>query len=222
MRYRLRVTKDPLFAVNRYYGYTNTSLPTEENLVEVGGTWMLASNFLATVSVAFQDRHHHSEIADFEEDDYPMTFTLWWAPTPQWSMSAGYGIYSNWIDQDITFPSDTPGVSIGDTRRWSYGGRGRVLSAGGSYAWARRLTLIGGVQFVWARDTIDPLAPWPDLPGYFDVAVDRTRITGGFDWTLREQISAYFRYVYEDYQDNSVAINSGTAHMFLGGFSAVY
>ncbi len=61
-----------------------------------------------------------------------------------------------------------------------------------------------------------------DLPGYFDVAVDRTRITGGFDWCLREHISTYFRYLYEDYEDKSVTFNSGTAHMFLAGLSAIY
>ncbi|MFH1267523.1 MAG: hypothetical protein ABIK89_17510 [Planctomycetota bacterium] len=222
VRYKLRVTKDPLFAVNRYYGYTNTRTPEEEHLVEVGGTWMLGSNFLATASVGLENRQHDSEVAYFQEDDYPMTFTLWYAPTPKWSLSAGYGFYSNWIDQDITFPSDTPAVSVGDTRRWSYGGLGRVVSVGGRYAWTRRLSLSGGVEYVWARDAIDPLAPWPDLDENFDVVVDRARVTGGVDWRLGEAISAYFRYRFEDYEDASVAFNSGTAHMFLAGLSAVY
>ena len=222
VRYRLRSTKDPLFAVNRYYGYTNTNLPELESLAEIGGTWTLGMGFLATASIGFQDRQHHSEIADFEEDNYPMTFTLWYAPTIDWSLSAGYGYYSNWIDQEITFPSDTPNVSAGDSRRFSYGGRGRVLSAGGSYAWTRQLTLSAGVQFVWAHDAIDPLAAWPDLPQYFDVIVNRTRITGGFDWSPRDRISVYLRYVYEDYEDLSVDFNSGTTHMFLTGISAVY
>ena len=102
-----------------------------------------------------------------------------------------------------------------------------MLSAGGSYAWTRQLTLSAGVQFVWARDApgrwgIGPLAPWPDLPQYFDVIVNRTRITGGFDWSPRDRISVYLRYVYEDYEDLSVDFNSGTTHMFLTGLSAVY
>jgi len=222
VRYRLRSTQDPLFAVNGYYGYTNTNLPELESLAEVGGTWTLSTCFLATASVGFQNREHHSEIADFEEDNYPMTFTLWYAPTTDWSLSAGYGYYSNWIDQDITLPSDTPDVSVGDTRRFSYGGQGRVLSAGASYAWTRQLTFSAGAQFVWARDAIDSSEPWPDLPQYSDVIVNRIRITGGFDWSPRDRISAYLRYVYEDYEDLSVAFNSGTAHMFLTGLSAVY
>ena len=222
VRYKVRATEDPLFAVNRYYGYTNTSLPQQENLAEVGGTWTPATNFLTTVSVGFQNRQHHSDIANFEEDDYPMTFTLWYAPTPKWSLSAGYGFYSNWIDQDITFPSDTPDVSVGDTRRFSYGGRGRVLSVGGSHAWTRQLTLSGGVQLVWARDAMNPLEPWPDLAGYSDVIVNRARVTGGVDWHPRDRIAAYFRYIWEDYDDQSATYNSGTAHMLLTGLTATF
>ncbi|MHC4399366.1 MAG: hypothetical protein ACYTG0_06785 [Planctomycetota bacterium] len=222
VRYRLRVTKDPLFAVNRYYGFSNTNLPEEENLIQFGGTWMPASNFLATATVGLQDRHHHSEVADFEEDNYPMTFTLWYAPAPKWSLSAGYGFYSTWIDQDITFPSDTPGVSVGDTRPWSYGGRGDVVSLGGSYGWTQRLTLSGGLQLVRTRDAIDPLAPWPDLGQNFDVIVNRTRVTGGIDWCLREDVSSYFRYLFEDYEDKSTPFNSGSAHMFLAGLTVAY
>jgi len=222
IRYRLRANRDPLFAVNKYYGYTNTMLPEEESLLEVGGTWVPYTNFLATATVGFENRHNRSEVANFEEDNYPMTFTLWYAPTSKWSLSAGYGYYSNWIDQDITFPSDTPDVSIGDTRQWNYGGQGRVLSLGGSAVCSRRLTISAGLQFVRAQDAFAELDPWPDLSGYSDVSVERSRLNMGFDWMFREHISAYFRYVYEDYDDKSETFNSGTAHMFLAGLSATY
>ncbi|HYW79666.1 MAG TPA: hypothetical protein VE890_08820, partial [Thermoguttaceae bacterium] len=88
IRYKLRANRDPLFAVNRYYGYTNTSLPEEESLLEIGGTWVPWTNFLATATVGFENRHNRSEVAQFEEDNYPMTFTLWYAPTSRWSLSA--------------------------------------------------------------------------------------------------------------------------------------
>ena len=59
-----------------------------------------------------------------------MTFTFWYAPRPAWSISGGYGFYSNWIDQDIYFPSDTPDVEPLDRQQWNYGGRGQILSLG--------------------------------------------------------------------------------------------
>ena len=222
VRYKMRRNDDPLYATNQYYGYTNTSLPEREDKVEIGGTWVPGENFLATASFGIENRTHRSDVADFTEDDYPITCTLWYAPTPKWSLSAGYGYYSNWIDQDITFPSDDPLVSVGDTRRWSYGGRGQVLSVGASYACSTRLTLSGGVEHVWSQDALDPLEPWPDLPYYSDVIVDRTRVTAGLDWLLYGDVSANFRYIFEDYEDRSVDYNSGTVHLFLASLITVY
>ena len=222
VRYKMRRNDDPLYAANQNYGYTNTSLPEREDRVEIGGTWVPGENFLATATFGIENRTHRSDVADFTEDDYPITCTLWYAPTPKWSLSAGYGYYSNRIDQDITFPSDAPLVSVGDSRRWSYGGSGQVLSIGGSYACSTRLTLSSGVEYVWSHDAFDPLEPWPDLPYYSDVIVDRTRVTAGLDCLLYGDVSANFRYILEDYEDRSVGYNSGTAQMFLTSLSAVY
>jgi hypothetical protein len=120
------------------------------------------------------------------------------------------------------FPSDDPQAETWDRRRWDYNGYGRVLSLGAAYAWTPCITLSGGLEFVTANNAFDPFAPWPDLPEYSEVVVDRTRLTAGVDWQLRERIAAYFRYRFEDYEDKSAAYNSGTAHMSLVGLSGVY
>ena len=97
-----------------------------------------------------------------------------------------------------------------------------VVSVGGSYASKDRGTLSRGVEYVWSRDACNPLEPWPDLPYYSDVIVNRTRVSAGLAWLLYGDVSANFRYVYEDYEDRSVDYNSGTAHMFLTSLSAIY
>lgn len=222
VRYKLRSTRNPLFGVTRLTGFTNTSLPDQQDLVEIGGTWMPADNFMATATVGLNNRSNDSDVASFQEDDYPMTYTLWYAPTCNWSLSAGYGYYSNWINQDISFPSDDPAIQTGDIRNWNYGGQGQVVNFGSNYAYSETLTFLTGVEFVHSRDAIDPFEPWPDLPFYSDVVVDRTRVTAGIDWLLFTEVSTYFRYVFEDYEDRSVDYNSGTTHMVLAGLSAVY
>jgi hypothetical protein len=35
-------------------------------------------------------------------------------------------------------------------------------------------------------------------------------------------MSVYFRYIYYDWEDVSAGIDSGTAHMFLAGLTAVW
>ncbi len=222
VRYKGRTTTRPLFGVNQFSGETNTNQPEQQNRIEIGGSWIPTDNLIATANLGLENRSNNSSIASFNEDNYPLTFSLWYAPTVRWSFSAGYSYLSNWIDQEIYFPSDTPGVEPYDRRTWSYGGTGQVVNVGGSYAWTPDLSLSGGIEFVSARNAISPLEPWPDLPQYFDVVVNRTRVTGGVDWTLGSGVSAYFRYVFDDYQDRSVSYNSGLAHMVLTGFSAIY
>ena len=90
VRYKGRTTRRPLFAVNQNSGETNTNLPEHQNRIEVGGTWMPADNFIATANIGLDNRRHDSAVANFDEDSYPLTFTLWYAPTTRWSLSAGY------------------------------------------------------------------------------------------------------------------------------------
>ncbi len=222
VRYKGRLISDPLFGVNLYWGATNTNRPEQENEVQFGGTWLAADNLVASASVGIENRKNSSEIANFTEDNYPMTFMLWYAPKPAWSVSGSYGYYSNWIDQDILFPSDNPLNEPFDRRRWNYGGRGQVLSFDSRYQWSKSITLTGSLQHVWTIDAFDPLAPWPDLPVYSQVIVNKTRYSGGVDWYANERISAYVRYIYEDYEDVATPLLSGSAHMFLGGLTALF
>ena len=222
VRYKVRVEQDPLFGVNRYEGATNTNLPEDTHLVEVGGTWSLLDNLVANATVGMENRLHESEVANFDETSFPLNLTLWYAPTPAWSFSAGYGFYSNWIEQDMLFPSADPLTETWDRSVWDYGGRFRVLSLGAAYVWTPRVTLSGNLDLVSSSNAIEPLDEWPDLPTYSAVIVDRTRVTAGVDWQLRERISAYYRYRFEEYVDQTAAYNSGNAHMSLLGFSAVY
>ena len=219
VRYRHRNTSHPLFGLDSYFDVTNTNLPTSEDMVSLDTTWLAADNFMATASVSLENRHNHSSVADYVEDNYPLIFTFWYAPRSAWSISGGYGFLSNWIDQDMYFPGDTPEVEPLDRQQWDYGGRGHVLSFGASYACTERLTFSGSLQEVWATDVFEPLALWPDLPSYSDVQVSTRRYACGIDWTARAHLSAYLRYIYEHYDDVSAPYNSGRAHMVLAGLT---
>ncbi len=48
------------------------------------------------------------------------------------------------------------------------------------------------------------------------------RFTAGLDWLLGDRCSAYLRYVYDDYVDETAAYNSGLAHLFLAGFTVIH
>jgi hypothetical protein len=217
LRYKHRNTARPLFGIDSYYNVTNTNLPTSEDIVSLDTTWLAADNLMATTTVSFENRHNNSSEANFVENDYPMTFTFWYAPRPAWSISGGYGFFSNWIDQDIYLASDSPEVEPLVREQVNYGGRGQVLSFGVSYAWTEQWTFSASLQNVWASDVSDPLDLWPDLMSYSNVQVNTRRYTCGVDWAAREHVSAYLRYIFEEYDDLTASYNSGRAHMLLAG-----
>ncbi|NOX53119.1 MAG: hypothetical protein GXP27_01500 [Planctomycetes bacterium] len=252
LRYRMGMHSNPLRGVDGVVGPTSgpdeavrSSLPEQEDLLELGGTWMPSDNFLVMATLGFEKRHASSKgsplIQSFDEDDYPMTFSFWYSPTEKFSVSGGLGFFSNWIDQDITLGAnnDPTWPWYQYTTPWSYGGRAQVVNLGCDYAVNDRLTLIGQIEWTESRNQFerfaDPPPPavvmptgWSEAPNFSDVRVETTRLAFGFDYVLTEHLSCYFRYNLFDYEDRSansdgdVDDKSGTAHFILGGLTASY
>lgn len=217
VRYRLAFIDNPLYGIAKN-GETNTGLPTEEHLVEIGGTWTPADNFLLTGTFGVENRMNTSGVSDFQEDNFPAVMTAWYAPIPQWTFSGGLAFFTNSIDQNITLG----GLSDTITSRWNFRGRSDVINLGTTYAWSDFLTLSGGFEFVRGSNGFtSPAIPY-DLSQFSDVLVETTRWTAGIDYQVFNGADLYFRYQFFDYEDKSQAINSGTANMFLTGINAIF
>jgi hypothetical protein len=217
VRYRLDFTKNPLYGIAKN-GTTNTLLPTQEHNIELGSTWTPADNFLLTATLGIINRSNRSEIGFFQEDDYPILLTAWYAPQPRWTFSGGLAFYSNWIDQDITLG----GLSDPITSQWNYAGRSNTVNFGSTYAWTDCLTLSGGYEYVYGSNRFKSPTLWPDLPLYSNVLVGINRWTAGLDYQITPAADFYFRYQFFDYEDKTKAYNSGTANMFLIGLQAIF
>lgn len=224
-----RYDSQPLYGVRGSNGTTNSSLPIHTDLVELGGTWSPAAYFFANVTFGLQNRFQHSAVADFDEDSYPLTVSAWYAPTCAMSFSAGYAYLTNWIQQAITlgddFDNGAPYAPV--TRNWDYGGRSEVWSLGSTYAWTRRLTLRGNLQYVQGRNEIastvfDEPYVWPEIAAVARDEMDAIRLSTGFDYCLPPSATSYFRYSYLDYDDNVQPARDGAAHLFLAGLSGRY
>jgi predicted porin len=218
VRYRLAFIDDPLFGVPVRNFATNSSLPTQQHLVEFGGTWSPSDTFLLSASFGFNAGWHSSEVASFQEDDYPITFTAWYAPTYRWSISGGLAFYSNWIDQDITLGSKSNPTTL----PWDYRARSNVVNIGTTYAWTKSLTVSGGLDLVHGSNRAQPPWGYADLAPLSDVVVDVARMSVGLDYHLRPGMDSYLRYQLFDYEDKSEDYNSGTVNFLLGGFNVVY
>jgi hypothetical protein len=230
-RYKVRFIEDPLIGVSEraeddpggVQGTFNTKQPEEEHIVEIGGTWAPATNFMTSAQFSVVNRWHRSEFANFTEDDYPFVFSAWYAPTCRLSLTGGYAFYSNWIDQDITLGANRGNPAQVETTRWDYSGENHLVSLGANYAWSPCVQLIGGYEFNRGSNTFDvPPSPhagvdWSTVESVADVVVETHRFTTGLDWQPYKRTNLYLRYIVYEYDDVSDGLYSGTAHMALAG-----
>jgi hypothetical protein len=235
VRYKVLLTDDPLYGLrlnddNYETGdvstFSNTSLPEEAHIVEVGGSWVPSEFFGANIYVAIENRSTDNVFARFNEDNYPIVASAWWRLDDQWTLTGSYAFYSNWIDQDITIGYRAVGGANGAfTDPWRYTGTAQVATVGVTYDACDCLQLTGGVQYVRGRDAIDnsfSQGDWSQLSTFTDVNVETWRAHAGIDYLIDRTFTCFFRYNYFDYDDMSLATNSGTTHMFLGGISAAF
>lgn len=234
VRYKGWFAEDPLIGVRESTGRFNTNLPEQEHRIEIGGSWNPADNLLATAQVGIVNRWNNSVYQSavpvtpirFTENDYPITMTLFYAPTDRLALNLGYGYFSNWIDQDIAIGFRTTNT---ESMAFNYAGETHVVTLGANYALTETVKLVGGYE--WNHGTnafTNPVsttgADWSlgtGLASYSDVLVETQRWTAGVDWEPYRNISLYSRYNYFDYNDLSANLTSGTAHMLLTGVTYI-
>lgn len=228
LRYKAWFVDEPLVGVREANGRFNTNQPEQEHRVEVGGSWNPAMNFLTTAQVSLVNRWNRSQYADFSEDSYPFTWTMWYAPTQKLSLSGGYGYYSNWIDQDITlgYRFNPPGDQT-ETTRWNYAGENHIVNVNLAYAWRPTVQFVAGYE--WSRGnnvfTVPPSpagADWSQLDTFSDVEIEQNRVTAGADWQPYPHTTLYLRYIYFDWNDVAAGVDSGTTHMGLAGAGVIF
>jgi len=234
VRYKVQFIQVPLVGVSEYSdeepdvnGVFNSSLPEQVHSVELGGTWTPTDNFMATAQFTIENSWQHSQYANFSENNYPMVFTVWYAPTQRMSLTGGYAYFSNWIDQDITLGANRGVPADTETTSWNYAGQNHLVSFNTSYAVTDCVQLVGGYE--WNRGSNAfrvPTSPhaadgvdWSLLPSLSDVLVETNRVTAGVDWQPYQYMNLYCRYILFDYNDLSSGQDSGITHMALGGAS---
>jgi hypothetical protein len=245
VRYKGQFAEDPIIGVRESQGRFNTNQPEQLHRIDLGGTWMPATSFMATAQVSLVNSWNRSFYPSnavgnlpirFTEQDYPVITTLWYAPTDRLSLTGAYAYSSNFIDQDITVGfrgPETPGSPF-ETTPWNYQGDNHLISLNANYAWRPTVNLLGGVE--WDRgsnsfnvppmtDTVIPGGgppDWSQLPSFSAVRVRTLRVTAGIDWQPYQRVTLYTRYVYFDWNDLSQGTYTGTTHMILAGATALW
>ena len=223
--------------------YRNTLLPEQDNRVEFGGTWIPADNLFVNATVGLENRRHTKfpeTKADgrFDENLYPWSLSVWYVPNCKWTFSAGYASFSDFLEEDITLGDNYEEGLVGHTPfanpikgAWAYHSRADVFTLGATYAYTERVMLSAEAEYVTGIDRFDegvldygttPVVFTPSIGSYSAVVVNTTRLNVGLDYLFAPRMNAYLRYVLFNYNDATKPLNTGTAHMILGGVSALF
>jgi hypothetical protein len=251
-KYRCVLVDQPLIGVKNINGTYNTLLPQQDNLAEIGGTWLPTKEIVVNATVGIEQAH--TNIPDpgtppglpinFSENSYPYSISVAYTPTAKWTLTGGYANYTDFISQLITLGDDyvepaTTSLTPPFQTRWGYLGEAEVFDLGSTYRWSKDVKFTGAVQYTHGIDTITPLAsnypgPFPNigagtsyynlssLPGYSRVIIDTVRVQAGVDWQVRAHLTTFLRYQYYNFNDPTQPYNTGIANGFLVGFNWVH
>ena len=145
LHYKFQNADQPLLGVQESNGLVNTPLPQHDHIVEIGFNWVPTDCFVFNACVGIERGDTHGLFGDsatpinFDEENYPMSFSVWYAVSQKLSVSAGYAVYSNFVAQDIsvadqsTYTTGSTSAAPPSTSRWNYGGRAQVVTLGSRY-----------------------------------------------------------------------------------------
>jgi hypothetical protein len=221
-------------------------LPQDHHIVELGFSWFPSDRLIFNACLGVERGDYHTTQfgtgLSFDEENYPMTFNVWYAASDRWSMSVGYSVYSNFVGQDISVADQVPyyQTSAGPppvysnalppiTSRWNYGGQAHVVTLGSRYALTERVSLTGKFEWVYGHDLvynsqITGVTLTPEVGTYSEVLNETTRVTLGADWKIRPRVVVYGRYELFNFSEGDLAPGNqtGLAQGVLGGFSALF
>jgi hypothetical protein len=246
LRYKFIDTRYPLYGVTNQVDYSinyalNTNQPTQENRVEVGGTWTPTDCLMLNATLYVENAYCNTPyVSPWTSNSLPFTLSAWWAPTCDWSFSAGVSEMDSWISQEVNLGQINQ-VGVQNTAvkvPWNYQGVADVFNLGTRYRATEKLSFTGEFEYVRGEDLnsaavtpsqqvpstapVPPNAsPYYTIGQYSNVQMQSVRFGVGADYILRPRVTTYVRYNYYDYQDET-GTTSGQANMILGGMSATF
>ena len=241
IRYKYIDTQYPLYGItpdvgNNVDAALNSALPTRENRVEIGGTFSPCEHLMLNATVYIEQASNHGPYVNFDSTSYPFIFSAMYAATSEWTLTAGFAEFRNWMNQDVSLaalgqvvPANGPAVNL----PWLYTAKSDVINVGSSYAVTCKMKLTGEFEYVRGLNSsvaiVDPSKATPsaagakyDLGPYTLVSTDSYQVSAGIDYQVLPRMNTYFRYNYYKFGDLSTGLTSGTTHMFLTGVTAVF
>ena len=152
LRYKFISTEYPLYGITHDVGQLaaalNSALPTQENRVELGCTWTPTDCLMVNATLYVENAMSDAPYVAWTSNSLPFTVSAWWAPTQDWSFSAGAAEMDSWINQNVSLSNlgATPGATV--PVPWQYTGVADVFNLGTRYQATEKLSFTGEFEYV--------------------------------------------------------------------------
>ena len=163
----------------------NSALPTHDNLIEFGGTWMPSDWFMLNGWFGIDTQSQNfgeaivqnepgkstvvnlNESAGFDSQSFPFGVNGIYRASEKWSLNAGFAYYTNFTDRSVAFGAGedhniTPYGLL--QNQWSYTSRASVVNFGSGYDVTSNVRLVGQVEYVKGLQTANLTAGDPRYP----------------------------------------------------------
>jgi hypothetical protein len=242
LRYVYVSTQYPLYGITPEAGQSinaalSSSLPTQENRLELEGTWTPTDCLMVNATIYVENAMSNAPYVGnatspgWTSNSLPFTLSAWWAPTCDWSFNVGFAEMDSWINQGVSagpLNSSADGINV----PWAFRGASDVFTIGSRYQATCKLSFVGQFEYVHGINSnfaiVPSAAQTPPTGAAYDlgqwslVKEQSFRFECGADYLLRPRVTTYIRYDYYDFQDLSTGLLSGTQNSVLGGVSAVF
>ncbi len=93
LRYKHQTADQPLIGLQPFNGVFNSLLPQYDNIVEIGFNWVPSDWLVFNACVGVEKGENHQQLGaqtweqiNFDEENYPMSFNIWYAYTKKLSV----------------------------------------------------------------------------------------------------------------------------------------
>jgi hypothetical protein len=223
LRYRNETVDDPFLAEEwNLFRFTQTSVPTRSNEVQLSLNWNPKGNLSFSSTVSYEEAESHSY--DIDEERVECRFSVWFAPRDDLILTGSYSLIDTDIDTRtayktyhrenlLAFLYDN-GIPYDDTSN--------CYNFTINYRFSRKVALISNFTYIDSRSDFDSLVYGVNIGKFSDLHIERWDASVGLDYLYKPYLSLYTRYNYRDYNDREINELDGKAHLVSVGCKYVF
>ena len=223
IRYKNEMVDDPFLAEEwNLFRFTQTSVPTRSDEVQLSLNWNPRGNLSFSSTVSYEDAQSHSY--DIDEERVECMFSVWFAPRDNLILTGSYSLIDTDIDTRTaykTYHRENQLAFLYDDSM-PYDDTSNCYNFTINYRFSRKVALISNLTYIDSRSDFDSRVYGVNVGKFSDLHIERWDASIGLDYLYKPYLSFYTKYNYRDYNDKEESEWDGEAHLVSIGVNYTF